>query len=344
MFREFYLEILHDQKQYGSRTDAVIDRPLFGRPNTFSAGFDYTRVRFQHTNNSPYGGTSVVDLVNPEPGQFLNVAGTFPKYRTSTDRVAMFAEDRLEVTPNFSLVGGIRVDRYDVDRQELLREATAGGLYSPVSWRGGGVYSVRPDLSLYGQYSTATDVIGNVISNTATRLALEPTVGRQIEAGVKLSFLDDRGQWTLAGYQIVKDNLLAPDPLNPGTSLQIGQQSSRGVEATLGLSLPAGRRPRCQRCGARRPLRRLRANGRRCARVARWQHAAEHPRAALQSVAHLERARRLAAPGRRPARGRPVLEPREQRDRAGLYRGRRRRAAPAERERRPRPAREQPVR
>ena len=240
VFREFYLEILHDQTQYGSRTDAVIDRPVFGLPNTFSVGFDYTRVRFQHTNNSPYGGTSVVDLVDPEPGQFLNVAGTFPKYRTSTHRVAMFAEDRLEVTPNFSLVGGFRIDRYDVDREELLRDATAEGLYNPVSWRGGVVYSVRPDLSLYGQYSTATDVIGNVISNTATRLALEPTVGRQIEAGVKLSFLDDRGQWTLAGYQIVKDNLLAPDPLNPGTSLQIGQQSSRGVETTLGLSLPAG--------------------------------------------------------------------------------------------------------
>ena len=240
VFREFYLEILHDQTQYGNRTDAVIDRPLFGRPNTFSAGFDYTRVRFQHTNNSPYGGTSVVDVVDPVPGEFLNVAGTFPKYRTSTHRVAMFAEDRLEVTPEFSLVGGFRVDRYDVDRMELLRDATAGGVYSPVSWRGGLVYSVRPDLSLYGQYSTATDIIGNVISNTATRLALEPTVGRQIEAGVKLSFLDDRGQWTLAGYRIVKDNLLASDPLNPGTRLQIGQQSSRGVEMTLGLSLPAG--------------------------------------------------------------------------------------------------------
>ena len=240
VFREFYLEILHDQTQYGNRTDAVIDRPLFGRPNTFSAGFDYTRVRFQHTNNSPYGGTSFVDLVDPVPGEFVNVAGTFPKYRTSTHRVAMFAEDRLEVTPEFSLVGGFRVDRYDVDRMDLLRETTAGGLYSPVSWRGGLVYSVRPDLSLYGQYSTATDIIGNVISNSATRLALEPTVGRQIEAGVKLSFLDDRGQWTLAGYRIVKDNLLASDPLNPGTRLQVGQQSSRGVEMTLGLSLPAG--------------------------------------------------------------------------------------------------------
>lgn len=240
VFREFYLEILHDQTQYGNRTDAVIDRPLFGRPNTFSAGFDYTRVRFQHTNNSPYGGTSFVDVVDPVPGEFVNVAGTFPKYRTSTHRVAMFAEDRLEVTPEFSLVGGFRVDRYDVDRMDLLRETTAGGLYSPVSWRGGLVYSVRPDLSLYGQYSTATDIIGNVISNSATRLALEPTVGRQIEAGVKLSFLDDRGQWTLAGYRIVKDNLLASDPLNPGTRLQVGQQSSRGVEMTLGLSLPAG--------------------------------------------------------------------------------------------------------
>ena len=240
VFREFYLEILHDQRQYGHRTDAVIDRPLLGRPNTFSVGFDYTLIRFQHTNNSPYGGTSVVDLVNPEPGRFLNIAGTFPKYRTDTHRVAAFAENRLEVTPSVSLVGGFRVDRYDVAREELVRDATAEGLYNPVSWRGGVVYAVRPDLSLYGQYSTATDVIGNVISNTATRLALAPTVGRQVEAGVKQSFLDDRGQWTVAGYYIVKDNLLAPDPLNPGTTLQIGAQSSRGVEATLGLALPSG--------------------------------------------------------------------------------------------------------
>ncbi len=38
----------------------------------------------------------------------------------------------------------------------------------------------------------------------------------------------------------MKDNLLAPDPLNPGTTLQIGRQSSRGVEATFAVALPAG--------------------------------------------------------------------------------------------------------
>lgn len=240
VFREFYLEILHDQRQYGNRTDAVIDRPLLGRPNTFSVGFDYTYVHFQHTNNSPYGGTSTVNLIDPDPGLFLNVAGTFPKYRTATHRVAMFAEDKLEISENVSLVGGLRVDRYDVEREELVRDATVAGLYNPVSWRGGIVYSIHPDLSVYGQYSTATDVIGNVISNTATRLALEPTVGRQFEVGIKQSFWNERGQWTVAGYHIVKDNLLAPDPLNPGTTLQIGQQSSRGVEGTLAVALPAG--------------------------------------------------------------------------------------------------------
>ena len=65
------------------------------------------------------------------------------------------------------------------------------------------------------------------------------TKGRQIEAGLEQSFLDERAQWTVAGYRIVKENLLAPDPVNPGTSLQIGQQSSRGVEATTSLMPPA---------------------------------------------------------------------------------------------------------
>lgn len=240
VFREFYLEIFHRQRQYGNRTDALIDGRVFGRPNTLTVGFDYNFVRFQHENNSPYGGSSVVDLRRPDPGLFINLAGTTPRFRTRTHRVAAFVEDRIVVSPKVSLVGGFRADRYDVTRLDLVTNGTAERVYTPTAWRGGVVYSVRPTLSIYGQYSTATDVIGNVISNTPARLLLDPNTGRQVEGGVKQTFWQQRGEWTVAGYYIVKTNLLAPDPNNPGTQLQIGQQSSRGVEATFALALPQG--------------------------------------------------------------------------------------------------------
>ena len=238
--RDSYIEIFHHEQQYGDRTDAVVNHRLFGRSNTLSAGMDYNFIRFEHVNNSPYDGSSVVDIHNSAPGLFINLAGTFPRYRTRTNQVAWFAEDRFVVSPKVSLVGGVRFDRYAVDRTDLVSNATAQRTYTPVSWRSGVVYAARQGLSVYGQYATATDTIGNVISNSPGRLLLDPTTGRQIEVGVKQSFMGNRGEWTMAGYDIVKNKLLAPVPNNPAVTQQIGQQSSRGIEATAMVALPAG--------------------------------------------------------------------------------------------------------
>lgn len=45
----------------------------------------------------------------------------------------------------------------------------------------------------------------------------------------------------MAAYEIVKTGLTIPDPSNPtGLALQIGQQSSRGIEGSIGLALNDG--------------------------------------------------------------------------------------------------------
>jgi len=54
-----------------------------------------------------------------------------------------------------------------------------------------------------------------------------------VEAGVKQSALHGRVEWTFAGYQIVKKDLLTPSVINPTLTEQVGQQSSKGVEASL---------------------------------------------------------------------------------------------------------------
>ena len=243
IFRDSYIEIFHRQRQYGDRTDAVFTNRLFGRSNTTSVGFDYNFITFQHTNNSPYGGDSVTDLDNRTPGGFINLAGTVPKYKTRTHHVSVFGEDRLVLTPKLSLVGGFRVDRYGVERTNLLTNTLAAErTYSPVSGRGGVVYTLKPGLSVYGQFSTATDTIGDIISNNASGLLLDPTTGVQFEGGVKQSLWNEKAEWTAAVYHIAKHDLLAADPNRPGEVLQIGSQSSRGVEFTGAVHLPVGLR------------------------------------------------------------------------------------------------------
>ena len=238
--RDSYIEIFHKERQYGDRTDVTVTNRVLGQSNTLSAGVDYNFVTFQHTNNSPYGGFSTTDLTNSKPGIFLHDDPTLPKYLTHTHQTAIFAEDRVQLNAKLSLVGGARFDRYAADRKSLVTGSVSNRTYTPPSGRGGVVYAPKPGLSVYGQVATATDTIGDIISNNASSMLLDPTKGRQIEAGVKQSLWGQRAEWTVAGYHIVKKNLLAPVFGRPGVVQQIGSQSSRGVEMTAAIKLPAG--------------------------------------------------------------------------------------------------------
>ncbi|WP_244443087.1 TonB-dependent receptor [Bradyrhizobium sp. Ai1a-2] len=241
--RTNYIEIFHDQSQVGNRMDATFRGHLLGLANEFVAGFDVNRVDFTHTNNSPYGGASSVSPFAGDMGSFAaTTTPTTPGYNAIVNQYALFAEDRLSLTDQLSVVSGVRFDRPDVDRTDYRTPANNFDIsLSGTSWRTGVVYTPISDLAFYGQYATAVDPVTNLISLSATQKTFQLATGKQSEVGVKQSFWGGRGEWTLAGYEIVKNNLLVPDPNNPaGLALQVGQQSSRGIEASIGLALDGG--------------------------------------------------------------------------------------------------------
>ncbi|UQR64858.1 TonB-dependent receptor [Bradyrhizobium sp. C-145] len=241
--RTSYIEIFHDQAQAGNRTDATFRGHVLGLANELVTGFDVNRIDFTHTNNSPFGGTTSVGVDAVGLGYFsATTTPATPGYNAIVNQYALFAEDRLSLTDKLSLVSGVRVDRPEVDRTDYKTPANSFGTsLSGTSWRTGAVYTPIPNLAFYGQYATAVDPVTNLISLAATQKTFQLSTGKQIEVGVKQSFWGGRGEWTLAGYQIVKNNLLVPDPVNPaGLALQVGQQSSRGVEASIGLALNDG--------------------------------------------------------------------------------------------------------
>lgn len=239
--RSDYIEIQHDQLQFGEHAEATISTTtLGGRTNTTSFGFDYAWTRFQHTNNSPYGGSSTVDLRNSDPGLFINLAGTSRDFRSRQDQYSFFVEDRLVVSPKWSVVGGARVDRYQVERLAQRVGTTASREFTPLNWRGGVVHAIRPDLSVYGQYATATDAVGTLLTLSPAQQLFDLTPGRQVEAGAKQALAQGRAEWAVTGYHIVKEKLLVPDPNNPTLRQQIGQQSSRGVELSAAATVGFG--------------------------------------------------------------------------------------------------------
>ncbi|WP_414448061.1 TonB-dependent receptor [Burkholderia sp. 22PA0099] len=235
--RSSYTEIFHDQQQFGNVTTATVDSSVLGHRNTFSAGFEFNHTTFTHTNNSPYSGSSLVDPFAFDPGSFINTAGTLPKYDSQANQYALFAEDRLKLTSRWSVVGGLRYDHASVNRDDLVNGGGFTRVYANTGWRLGTVYDIAPNFTVYGQYSVAADPVSSLLMLNSSSANYKLATGRQIEIGFKQSLLDGRAEWTLAAYRIVKDNLVAADPQNPNQSIQIGQQSSRGIEASFGAQV-----------------------------------------------------------------------------------------------------------
>ena len=235
--RSDYIEIYHQQEQVGNRFDAAFRGELFGFRNEFLAGFDVNAIRFRHTNNSPYGGESSVPPTGYDPGLFINLAGTRPAYATRTSQASVFAENRLILSDRLSLLAGVRYDAPSLHRDDLRAGTSFDRDFRALSYRFGAVYNPTPDTALYAQYATATDPVGSLVSLSQSLANFQLATGQQVEVGAKGLFWGGLGEWTLAGYRIVKDNLISVVPGQPGVSTQVGQQSSQGFEAAVSLQI-----------------------------------------------------------------------------------------------------------
>ncbi|MET4576707.1 TonB-dependent receptor [Ottowia thiooxydans] len=229
-------EIGHDQTQTGNTTDVTFTGTLFGRANQASVGFDVNRASFQHTNNTYTGSSGSVDPYHPDPGYFASAVPFIPRYRNHVEQYSVFLENRMELTERWSVVGGARFDHADLSRQDLVAGSQAfKRSYANTGWRLGAVYKFSPDTSLYAQFSKAADPVSGLLMLSAANAAFDVSKGKQFEIGVKQTFLEGQGEWTLAAYSITKNNLLTRDPSNPSLRVQVGQRSSRGLEGTVSM-------------------------------------------------------------------------------------------------------------
>lgn len=229
-------EILHDQKQTGFTANAAFDGHIGGLPNTFSIGFDINRSRFQHTNNTYTGSSGPVDPYHPVPGYFHSDEPTIPRYRNEARQYSVFVENRLKLTPKWAVIGGVRHDHAKIHRDDLVQDTRAFDRnYSSTGYRLGTVYDINPDLTVYAQYSQAADPVSGLLMLSPANSQFEMAKGRQVEIGLKQGFWQSKGEWTLAAYHIKKSNLLSRDPNDPSRRVQVGEVSSRGLEASLML-------------------------------------------------------------------------------------------------------------
>jgi len=203
--------------------------------------FDFLRARGEGDNvlglsliNPVYGlsDRSLYDLSVRDDG-------------TTTDFTRQGAYILNELTlGDFILTGGVRFDRYEDTISNRIRGGNGTFEDENATFRVGGVYKVRPDISIFAQWAESYEpqIVGD--QSLANQGPFSPVEGDIIEGGAKTALFDGRIQSTLAVYRIKRRNLLQ----NSGRTLiidgeeedvldELGEVTSKGVEFDIAADI-----------------------------------------------------------------------------------------------------------
>ncbi|WP_018268042.1 TonB-dependent siderophore receptor [Methylosinus sp. LW4] len=140
-----------------------------------------------------------------------------------------YFQDQIELPYDIFLLAGLRYD--DASGQDNVAKlvTTKDNRVSP---RAGALWRPVPWLSVYGSYTENFGVSNSIYRSMTSNMAPAQTA-RQWEGGVKTEFFDGKLSATASFFDLTKNNIGVPDPVNPMFTRTIGQAGSRGVEFDL---------------------------------------------------------------------------------------------------------------
>nr|WP_249806168.1 TonB-dependent receptor [Bradyrhizobium sp. 1] len=230
VYRErFY--VAHSQRLVGNITDLIWDANVAGFDNRLVTTLSSSYLDFVRPGEAIFPN-DYVPLVDPVRGYYGDL--TTKQQTARIDNEALSFEDRLKLTRNFALIGGLRVEHIGLDRNstDVAGLVNAGFPFSkswvPMTGRIGYTWEAVPGLTFFSQYATGADISANNIFLLAPTQPLDLTTARTYETGVKHLFWDNRAEWSFSAYDILRKNVYAAAG---GMALNIaGRQESKGVE------------------------------------------------------------------------------------------------------------------
>jgi len=229
--------VAHDQRQFGNMTDLTWNTNINGMDNRAVFAVGASRLEFGRPGMAKFPDLDPVSLTNPDRGFFGPLVTRLQT--ADIDNVYATFENRLKITPTFALIGGIRIEEIDLDRdsREITGESRPNFPFSktwrPATGRIGYTWEVLPGLTWYSQVATAADVAANNIFLLDATQPLNLTRARTIETGLKQLSFDKRAEWSLSLFEIERKNVYAAAG---GRQLNIaGKQISKGVEVAAAV-------------------------------------------------------------------------------------------------------------
>lgn len=237
-------QVLTERENLISQTDLTARVATGSIEHTLLAGFEYNRQATSNLRVStdfdpgaatvrtiqvPIGNPTIFrsDRVFSPVASDGNNDGTLNGY-------AVYLQDQIELNPWLQVIAGLRYDRIDLDFEDRRASATqrvfdfSQDLWSP---RLGVVVKPVESASIYASYSrTALPRFGEQLGSlTPSNANFQPEEFENYEIGVKWDLMPALNV-SAAIFQLDRNNVAIPDPVNPTLTILAGAQRTRGFE------------------------------------------------------------------------------------------------------------------
>jgi catecholate siderophore receptor len=153
--------------------------------------------------------------------------------KTDTESRALYLQDRVVLDDQWSLVAGVRHDRFEAEQRNLLTDERFARTDSFTSYRVGAVFQPSDAQSWYASWSTSFNPSAETFGLSAASAEVGPEENRNIEFGLKLTPWGGRFGLNLALFDLTKTNARTVDPNNTSVTVLDGEQRTRGFQADL---------------------------------------------------------------------------------------------------------------
>lgn len=227
------LDATYAQSDYSNKFSAL------GLRHEVLAGVDWASERKQVYSLSavtkPRTTIGAVDdgAAVDEAARTKTLASTF-----QSNSLGLYAQDLLQVAPQWKLLGGLRFDRMRATYDNLAASGAITSNYeqtiSDWSHRFGALYQPNALHSYHASYGTSFNTSGDTYSYAANTANAGPEESRNFELGAKLDSADKRYTTRLAVFHSTKLNERNTDPDSAAaTQLLSGKRSTAGLEVDL---------------------------------------------------------------------------------------------------------------
>ena len=145
-----------------------------------------------------------------------------------------YVQDQVAIGSYVEVIAGLRFDRFDLDTVNLVSTTTGARVDEQVSPRVGLIVKPSQTISVYGAYSESflPQAGDQFVLLSPGDAAFEPEQFTNYELGAKWA-ISQRLLAQAAVFRLERDNTTAPDPGNPGFTVQTGSSRVEGFEISL---------------------------------------------------------------------------------------------------------------